>query len=276
MKDINGTEIFVINLDHMTARLAFQQRQFKALGLTFERIRATKAEDAVLNNYSEAYWNDWERPIRPAERACFLSHRQLWQRIAQGSKPALILEDDAVLSDMLPAFLRRLAVQDGIDHITLETRNRRKLMATTPVEGLPIQRLYLDRAGAAAYLLWPEGARKLLKRTEKRAYIADAAICAAHELKSYQAVPALAMQIDCCKTYGLPEPAEMHTTVSSTTVSFLPGPDPFRRPPRSFRLQRIIAQIKMGLRQLSHLHNGKARIVGIESRNFAYLDKAPA
>lgn len=118
-------QVLIINLDRARERLAFQQAQMRALGLSFTRIAALDADH--LPDLGEAYWNGWERPIRPAERACLLSHRHIWETIAAGADPVLVLEDDAVLSDKVPALLEALRHRSDLDHVTLETRSRKNL-----------------------------------------------------------------------------------------------------------------------------------------------------
>lgn len=255
--------ILVINLDRATERLAFQQAQMQALGLSFTRLGAVDS-GSLPHDIDEAYWNGWERPMRPAERACLISHRRAWQEIAAGTEPVLVLEDDAVLSNKLPALLAVLKDRRDLDHVTLETRGRKKLLAKRTVDGLPLRRLYQDRSGAAAYILWPAGAAKLLARTAHHGAIADAVICAAYELASFQADPALAVQLDRCAHYGLREPVATRSSISQELTNR-------EKPALSFRLRRIQAQLRMGLRQLGNLHRAERREVSVRSEDFAYL-----
>ncbi|MGG7519583.1 glycosyltransferase family 25 protein [Allorhizobium undicola] len=258
-------KVYVINLASATQRLAFQTRQLAALGLAFERIEAIST--ATLPPLPETFWNGWERPLSGAEKACFLSHHHLWQKIAQGHEPALILEDDAVLSERLAPFLAELSSCTGLDHVTLESRGRKKLISRTPHPSLPLRRLFQDRSGAAAYVLWPQGAAKLLRRTANHAAIADAVLCAAYELSSWQAVPPLAVQLDRCESFGLPLPLQTRSSISPAAGSA----GEKRKLPAAFRLRRIRAQLRMGVRQLSHLHDAERRNPAPNPADFAYL-----
>ncbi|MDT8856006.1 glycosyltransferase family 25 protein [Paracoccaceae bacterium Fryx2] len=196
--------VMVINLAGQTARLAFQAGQLDRLGLPWQRVEAVTP--ATLSPPSDApYWQRWERPLSPAEKACAASHRAVWARVAAGFGPVLVLEDDALLLPGVADFLARVTGFQGVDHISLETRGRRKLLGA-PHPQAPMRRLWQDRSGAAAYVLWPAGAARLLARADRRAGIADAVICAAYDMSSWQADPALAIQIDQCARYGIPPP----------------------------------------------------------------------
>lgn len=255
-------EVLVINLARSTGRMAFQRRQLAALGLAGERLEAVSAEEASSRR-PESYWQGWERPLRPAERACLLSHVAAWERIAASGRPALVLEDDAVLSRRVPALLAALDSLPGLDHVTFEVRGRRKLLGreTRPVAvGLRLVRLWQDRTGAAAYVLWPSGAAKLLARAGRKAALADAMICRAHDLSSWQVEPAGAIQLDRCARYGVPLPIETRSTID--------GDD---RPPGTpaQRLRRIAAQLRMGWRQLSLLGRATRREVALDPADFS-------
>jgi glycosyl transferase family 25 len=143
----------------------------------------------------------------------------------------------------VPDLLSRLgAGKLAFDHISLETRGRKKLLARNPEPGLPLRRLYLDRTGAAAYVLSPSGAKKLLTRASLARGLADGVICAAHELASFQADPALAIQLDQAWEFGLPTPIEVTSQIGAAPKPDKGGP--------AFRLRRLRAQLEQGLRQL--------------------------
>jgi len=255
--------VLLINLDRSTDRLAFQERQLATLGLTFRRIPAVTA-DAASGARSEEYWNSWERPLRPAERACLLSHVAAWKRVVAAGQPALILEDDAVLSRRVPEVLVSLEGMTGLDHVSFETRGRRKLMGhqARMAGDVTLHRLYQDRTGAAAYVLWPSGAAKLITRATHEAGLADAMICRAYELSSWQTDPALALQLDICARYGVRPPIETRSTIDGA------GAD---RPPANTaqKRRRILSQLRMGWRQLSRLGRAKRREVRPDAADFS-------
>lgn len=240
-------QTLVLNLASSTDRMAFQRRQLDRLGLPCLRIEAATPQ-TLDPPARDPFWQRWQRPMSDVEKAVLLSHRIAWRRVAAAREPHLILEDDAWLSDRTADLLARLAPMAGLDHCSLETRGRRKMIGRAPHPGCAdIRRLYQDRTGAAAYVLWPSGARKLLARSDREAGIADAVICAAYEMSSWQAVPAMAIQMDQAERYGMQPPLV-------TRSSILSKPKPARETrARIFRVRRIAAQVRMGLRMLRSL-----------------------
>lgn len=256
-------DCLVINLARSTARMDFQRGQMAALGLGWRRIEAVTADEAAQAR-PETYWQRWERPMRPAERACLLSHVAAWERIAETGRPALILEDDAVLSRRVPAILMALEAMPEIDHVSLEVRKRRKLLGRTArpvVHGVVLRRLYQDRSGAAAYVLWPAGAAKLLVRAERGGALADALICKSYELESWQVEPASAIQLDRCEAYGIAAPIATTSTIDGAGKAACPAG-------AGYRLRRIAAQLRMGWRQLSLAFVAGRREVALDPGDF--------
>jgi glycosyl transferase family 25 len=240
--------VLVINLDAQEERRAFQSAQLDRLGLTMERISAIDQRHPDVCIPSE-YWESWQRPLSLPERACLLSHRQAWERVASGNEPCLILEDDALLSEQTPAILNALSAWPVcFEHVTLEARNRKKLLGRQSIaltEHSQLRRLFLDRTGAAAYVLSPSGAERLIKTTEKQAGLADAIICSTPGLISYQVFPAAAIQLDQCRLYGIACPLQTQSNIL-TSQKNLPQKD------WKQRLRRIAAQLEMGWRQFKH------------------------
>jgi len=260
--------ILIINLDRCPARLEFQQRQMQHLGLGFERLRAvTSAEldPAVLNRLA----SQWERPLRPNEVACLKSHQSAWRTIATGTEPVLVLEDDALLAVTTPAVLAALATLDEFDHVTLETRGRKKLLGRTsvPLTGtVRAVRLYQDRTGAAAYVLWPRAAQRLLARSAKAAGLADALLAASYDLRSYQVEPAGAIQLDQCAKYGLADHPAAETSIGTAGD---PKPSPRGLVEALiYRRRRMAAQLRMGWRQVATLGRAGRRIVTLHPADF--------
>ena len=98
-----------------------------------------------------------------------------------------------------PVFLRAVGEMRGIDHLSLETRGRKKLLERAPGAVWPMRQ---DRTGSAAYVVWPSGARALLDRAAVCAAPSDALISETR-MHSHQAVPAQAIQFDICARYGI-------------------------------------------------------------------------
>ena len=244
------------------------ETQLDILGLNYEIFETVTALDASKIGTRE-YWDSWERPLMNTERACLLSHLGVWKRIASQSSslPCLILEDDAFLSKRVPDVVQAAKSLTQIDHLTLEVRCRRKTVSALSNEmpGLQhsaIMRLYQDRSGAASYLLWPSGARKLVAVASRSAGLADAVISGCSGLVSYQIEPACAVQLDTCEFYGLPQPVATHSTVSPDGV-------PCQQPRRiAHRLRRMRAQLGLGVRALRHSHRSVRREIVLKPSDF--------
>ena len=158
-------QIYVINLPSATERSKLQEDQLTKLDLKYKILNATSTDDISKDTYKKHYF-DWQRPLRKTEVACYFSHKSAWNRIIKSKKPALILEDDAILSKALPELLRNLNNKKNIDLINLENRSRKKFVSKSYEDiacNSKLLRLYQDRTGAAGYILWPSGAKKLIK-----------------------------------------------------------------------------------------------------------------
>ncbi|SPH24773.1 hypothetical protein DEA8626_03810 [Defluviimonas aquaemixtae] len=252
----------VINLATETDRMTFQSRQLDALGVEWERLDAVSPR-TLTPPPDDPYWTRWQRPLRDAEKAATASHRSAWQRIAEGKAPMLVLEDDAVLMRDVPAFLAAVEGLPGIDHISLETRGRRKLLGQRHAAA-PMVRLWQDYTGAAAYVLWPSGARILMEDCARAAGIADGIICAAHRMCSWQADPALAVQLDRCVAHGLAAPIAVNSSILAET-----RPDRRNIPlsaRASYRARRIAGQIRILARRLACVGRARRRHVALATQ----------
>lgn len=188
-------EIISLAGDH--ARKRFQKAQMLRLGLKASFLDATTPDD-LPKEMMEKLTSAWARPLRQTEVALTHSHRTAWKRVLSANRPTLILEDDAVLCESLPTVLSELSSMSGLEFVQLETFNVPKLidknlkaLLSSPYE---IGRLYRDRGGAAAYLVWPDAAQKLVHSLEKSYPPADAAIHLASKIQRHQMVPACAVQ----------------------------------------------------------------------------------
>lgn len=256
--------VLVINLDHQTERLAFQTQQLTRLGLSMQRLTAVTRDDPCVQASPE-YWDSWQRPLSLSERACLLSHRRAWEIILASGSPALILEDDAVLAPDTANLMHALEAITDLDHVSLELRQRKKLLSrkSRPLYAEHVlRRLYLDRTGAAAYVLWPNGARKLLTLAEQHCGLADGLICECESLLSYQVEPAAAFQLDQCRKLGLTPPVHTQSSISLTQ---------HERPSRHWRhrWRRLVAQLQMGWRQLYNWPRAQRRHVRVIADSFS-------
>ena len=247
----------IINLDKSKDRWNFQKKQLQRLNISFERLGAYSLD--MLSDETYTKWaNDWQRKLKPAEVACFLSHYSIWKRISTSAKAYLVLEDDAILSHHLPDFLNALSTIENIDydHISLETRNRKKLVSQKGIhiiDNIYLNQLHLDKTGAAAYILTPNGAQKLLRAVDKTgAGLADALLCHTKQLNSLQTVPALSIQMDMAEYYGMSNNlfTEFGTSnISSADNKKINHSRFFKK--IIFKKRRLITQINIGFIKLA-------------------------
>jgi len=258
-------QIFVINLSDAIKRRKLQKDQLTKLGLEYTILDATSVENISEATYKKHYF-DWQRPLRRTEVACYYSHRSAWDRVIKSGEPALILEDDAILSIFLPKLLDSLNKINSTDLINLENRGRKKFVSKSYMDiecNSKLLRLNQDRTGAAGYILWPSGANKLIQ-LEKNSGIglADAHITSCHTLNAYQVEPSPIIQLDQCKEYGI---SNTYThIVSKSTVSISDN----YRGGAYFIIKRLFYQFKLALRQLFLLTKSHRRYISIRHSDF--------
>ncbi|MFC0819814.1 glycosyltransferase family 25 protein [Moraxella marmotae] len=274
-------KIFIINLEQSTDRLAQQQAQFERLGLTFERLPA-----ATVNDISETFYlqnlKHGQRLIKQTEMACFLSHKRAWEKVAQENQPCVVLEDDAVL---VRDFAEILAQIDALgntpdnqlggqmDLINLEVQPRHKVVAKAPSHTIVHQqyalyRLFLEKNGTGGYLLFPSGAKKLLAQAQKTLGLADAFIYSCPNLNMYQIEPAALLQDVICPAYDVPIDTPPISLIGAikNTVDFKPS----LRHRLQFKKNRILTQIRLGIRTLIALSKGQKRTIAVDRDKFLH------
>ena len=260
--------IFVINLSGDVERRQFQKQQLSELGLDYKILNAISTDDINKETYKKHYF-DWQRPLLNTEVACYFSHRSAWQKIINKNMPALILEDDALLSKCVPELLNSFTNKKNVDFISLEVAGRKKFISKIGeniVCNSKLYRLYQDRNGAAGYILWPSGAKKLLQHElENGIALADAQIASCNTLLSYQIEPAAILQLCQCNNYGIPN--IFTNTIQASTVSHPNNP----KVHVIFWIKRIVAQIKLGMHIgiLLLFKKAKRRHIKLNKENFS-------
>jgi glycosyl transferase family 25 len=258
--------ILVINLDSATTRMAFQSNQLHQLGLKYERLPAYQIDDKANETFVK-YHATWQRPMSIAEVSCFFSHKTAWDKVIEADSPMLILEDDALLTESVTSLLEELDKLKNVDYVNLEARgnNKKKLLAKKATQcfgDIEMIRLYQGRSGAAGYVMWPSGAKKLLAKMENEGIaISDKFINSDYKLLAYQIEPAVIIQLDQCRLHGLTPPIAVQTSL---------GTRPQSAPISSrmfwvFSIKRIIGQLKIGVNQLQNRHRAIRRNVTISA-----------
>jgi len=258
-------DTLVISLPNAKERRDFQQNQLSKLGLEFAFLDATSIHDLNEATYKQHY-QDWQRPLKTTEVACYYSHRRAWDKIIQSNRPALILEDDALLSKCVPELLKDFADKENTDLINLENRARKKFVSRSGESiacNSELLRLYQDRTGAAGYILWPSGAKKLIQCEERKGIaLADAHITACNNLTVYQVEPSPIIQLDHCEYYDIKNPISNNASDSSVSSRNNPKGGMF------FWLRRVYSQVKLGIRQLFLVTLSTRRYIKIDKKGF--------
>lgn len=259
-------KIVVINLASALARRRFMAGQLAALGLHYEFINALSPAEISPGTLKELRFN-WQRQLRETEVACFLSHVAVWRNIAMQTDPVLVLEDDAILSKRLPEFLEQATKIQDIDHLNLEVHYKKKWLGPRREigGGFTIAQLHLDRAGAAAYILWPAGAKILLARVDKgEVALADAFIAEQQSWRSYQADPVQALQAEVAPTHRVRTAFQTSSTIQAydardnlTAAAYW-----------ELKRRRLRAQWQIGLRKMKLLKTIKPRWPKVASADF--------
>ena len=257
--------LIIISLVTSRDRRTFQNQQMQTLQLNHEFFNAISV-DAIKPETISTHYHDWQRPLKVSELACFFSHYAVWQKIVELDAPTLILEDDALLSNDITHLLEQCVSLKNIDYINLENRGRKKFVSKTFKtlnHKYNLFHLYQDRTGAAGYILFPSGAKKLIQKKEQSGVaLADAHITNCHNLNGYQIEPAPIVQLDYSDYYGMP----IHYLNASKSVL---GTEKKPSIPLQFKLKRIISQFILAMRQLTLILSGaERRYISIDTSSF--------
>lgn len=256
----------IINQDKQTQRMAFQSNQLQSLEIDFQRVSAfelTGKDDQIYKKH----FDTWQRPLSVTEVSCFFSHQKAWNIIVAENQPMLILEDDAWLDSDTSSVLKVLSKLVDVDYVTLEVvrLNKKKLIAKKNTDsfcGVNLFRLYQGRSGAAGYVLWPSGARKLLSLTkENNIGLADKFIGSCYSLKAYQIEPGLVIQLDQCAFHGITPPLEVKSTITKKIETSLSFTDYLR-----YKSRRIFGEVKTGINLLMHYPHAERRYIVLSNK----------
>ena len=95
-------KIFIINLEHQKEKRQFMQEQLDRLGLEAEFIAAVNGKSMSADQLREAVYDYENCCLTPGEVGCASSHIGIYKiMVDQNIENAIILEDDAILSEKL-------------------------------------------------------------------------------------------------------------------------------------------------------------------------------
>ena len=153
-------QTWVINLDRAPERLGRITAQLGRLGLGFERVAAvdaramSPAQEALLDR--PAYRRKHGMEPLLGELGCYLSHVEVMRRmLASKAEFGLVLEDDVLLTERLPAALRGLMAHAGrwdmVKLSAVHSGTPQKVLEVAPGQHLAVM---LSRCtGSSAYLI---------------------------------------------------------------------------------------------------------------------------
>lgn len=213
------TLVAIISLPSAHIRRQAQEQQALAMGFEPVWITAVGVDDISDEDFLRMAFSS-RRPLKKTEVACFLSHRQTWEWVAQLNEPVAILEDDVILAPSFLNDIHALSTFDGADHVCLETWKPKVMGHPLIHGGLTLRELKLNSAGAAGYLLWPSGAQRLLsKHRQAGVALADAFINSVSGWRSWQLLPANVVQHNVAHHFGVASPIEASSLISRETTA---------------------------------------------------------
>ena len=174
--------IYVINLDRAPDRLAHMSAQMQQLGLDWQRIPAIDRQGADAAAMAANFGVGRATrlfPVALGDICCSLTHRAIWLHLCgSGAPAAIVLEDDAILSDAFGRLARvdlvSFMAEFGLGLLKLEfwpgpEKSRRfptgEMLGPLPGRlGLSAYRMRSTFLGTCAYVITAEAARTVLGR----------------------------------------------------------------------------------------------------------------
>ncbi len=161
--------VLVVNLEHSKERRRHIEKQLTNLNIDFELIKAidgTKISEKDLELYSKKESiKTIGRELSPGEVGCALTHAKIWERmIIESIEEALILEDDALIGEMLFKILEvREKFPNDWEHINFATDGRLKPFGKPIYDIYRVANITRSANRTSTYLLNIKGARKLMR-----------------------------------------------------------------------------------------------------------------
>ncbi len=172
-------KIFLINLDRASDRLALVEKQFRDLGLDFERLPAVDAKstsEEILNKHYSKSLNrkHYFTSLTKTEIACYMSHLKAMNKVIEEDLDyAIILEDDIVLYPNFKYVHNIIAsIKEDWEYLKLQINQGRKKKITkrNPIEVASLPDVNFEHIswskipiGASAYVISKKAAKKFLK-----------------------------------------------------------------------------------------------------------------
>lgn len=194
------TAVYFLNLDRAPDRATFMKDQFSHAGIS-DPVRVSALDAAATENFTSPryaphrwgpYWS-----MTPTEIAVFEGHRKTWETIVETGVPGAIFEDDTLLSSTVGGVLSDLGqAHSQFDLIKLDTLGGRfRFGASSQIAGQTLRQIVGVLPSAAAYLLSPRGAARLLDHAQSYCdHLDDFVTRPERGLRAFQLVPGVAVQ----------------------------------------------------------------------------------
>lgn len=159
---------YIINLDRSAERFARMAVQLDAIGLEYQRFSAIDGKKnwtKLSKNLDQMrFERNVGRRVLPGEIGCYMSHLELWSRIATGpDEIALILEDDVIFHEDFPAALQRAEqLADFWDVLKLNRIRAKAPKTIAKIDGYDLNIYRGAFTGMGAYLIKKDAAQRLL------------------------------------------------------------------------------------------------------------------
>lgn len=176
--------IFVINLKRATARRDRITRELASLGLRYEIHEAVDGRLLMDEHYDQVDWEGRRKiglaPQDDASIACWLSHRQVMQKIVGDTADmAAIFEDDARLLPPVPEVLAALEAKPfDFDVVSMyrglkQVKQRRFIPTADLTKDCRVGRVKFSAAGLVGYVITRPAARHFLETQRQMVYAVD-------------------------------------------------------------------------------------------------------
>jgi len=168
---------FVISLEDAHERREVIAGRLRELGLPFQFLPGV--DGRKLNLLAHPAYGSlrrrlfWGRDLSNGEFGCILAHRNVYlHMVEQGIERAVVLEDDAILTDELPSVVKALCDQpESWDLVRFLGREKNyqeaRIIRPLPGTGSLLSRPYGVPGGAYGYLLNVRSAKRLLSMMER-------------------------------------------------------------------------------------------------------------
>ena len=264
--------IFIINLESDRDRKEFMQKQLDYLQLNYDFIKASTPKD--IKEFYLSVKNSWQRLLKETEVACLHSHYRVWKKVINIDKPALILEDDVLISNKLKEIINYCKDLKNIDYINLESTGRKKYLNLKSVISIPnieykIYKMYIDRSGTGGYIIYPSGARKLVNKFKLNKLAPADAFMKESNLNMFQIYPIALIQQCQANIYNLDTPFETESNIfTKPSVKY----DSFGIYMK-LKINRLKAQLNQGVKLLKYFYRSKKVSIPIIKEDFDYISK---